>query len=1003
MIPIPSLGGVSLGATVLTVLVALVPAIVTWWTDRRLLARHDDPALPELIANRQRANVVAIAVSIALLLVFAGPRVAWGIPLLLAALAAAAYPFRTRLLGETWSFGRYLWHSALSLLGGFGFWIALIYAPLLVQQAIDLLGTSRLPWATVVAALIAAVLIAWETLYPRIWLRTHAARPLVDPVLTPRFDEIVRSAGTPRPSVYRVGPQGSRFVNAVALPSTSQPAVAMGDALLDLLDADEAAAIFAHEVAHFDHYTPRHIRRIQLINRLLILTGVSIPLIAALQGRGWAAWFGWVWPFAVITALVRRAAKSQQHETESDLRAATLCGDPEALVRGLVKLHLNARIPRRYAVDAERAATHPSLVRRIQAIRASAGGSPALEQLEAATVVRSSRAGSWVVIDDTRAYWLDGVPPGAAPELSSLREAASSYRAVNYADMVELRVEAAGDARSIKARTRTGETWSVPIAREDVGRVQAALDVVDLRLGKVGPGPTAATPKFIAIVAGAIAIIAGQMGVVFVPIALALWKAGPAAMAALGAMSIARATLGAFESALWFDETIVNFGLVALAAIGLAALYTARRMLRASDAPAHVRLTMGVLVALAVLVAGALVWRTARTGASVVGASLLGTLATVLTGLAAALFTVHARWSRPAAFTGIVGAAALATLSIDRTAWTLRHALVESEAQATQDVQMDVGATAHQLRVSPTGTHFMATRVSMSRQSSTVILLGRIGGAVRELPAVSGEFVDSTRVLLLDVLDDAIELRLQHVDSVGGAEWVDTLARAELVDPRLLVDRDSNSWVLKGQDQNDDHTVVLVGKIGQKGSMRRVPLPDSVAIIGEPIVFGGASAILIPAYGGLGGEYTLSPFAFLRGDALRSELYRVVDGKSTRIASLRGYPQCGEPARGVVACAARHLRGTSLYTIDAAGNAVEVAQLRGHELAVMALGPGLRASSMAVDRSVVDIDLAARRLTRISLPPNTAYATEVRTGPGFIVTLANGENRRATITRYRTR
>jgi Zn-dependent protease with chaperone function len=71
-------------------------------------------------------------------------------------------------------------------------------------------------------------------------------------------------------------------------------------------------------------------------------------------------------------ALGRRAAKSQQHETESDLRAAALCGDPEALVRGLVKLHLHARIPRRYDVDIERAASHPSLVRRIQAIRAGA-------------------------------------------------------------------------------------------------------------------------------------------------------------------------------------------------------------------------------------------------------------------------------------------------------------------------------------------------------------------------------------------------------------------------------------------------------------------------------------------------------------------------------------------------------------------------------------------------------------------------------------------------------
>ena len=59
------------------------------------------------------------------------------------------------------------------------------------------------------------------------------------------------------PQVYRVGPQGSRFVNAVALPSVRRPSVAMGNALLDSLEPDETAAIFAHEAAHFDHFTPR--------------------------------------------------------------------------------------------------------------------------------------------------------------------------------------------------------------------------------------------------------------------------------------------------------------------------------------------------------------------------------------------------------------------------------------------------------------------------------------------------------------------------------------------------------------------------------------------------------------------------------------------------------------------------------------------------------------------------------------------------------------------------
>ena len=47
-----------------------------------------------------------------------------------------------------------------------------------------------------VAAIVAALLFAWEAWYPRIWLWAHAGEPLESAELTPRFDEIVRRAGT---------------------------------------------------------------------------------------------------------------------------------------------------------------------------------------------------------------------------------------------------------------------------------------------------------------------------------------------------------------------------------------------------------------------------------------------------------------------------------------------------------------------------------------------------------------------------------------------------------------------------------------------------------------------------------------------------------------------------------------------------------------------------------------------------------------------------------------
>ena len=113
------------------------------------------------------------------MVVLGGSNAAWGIPLLVVLLIARAYPLRTRLLGESWGFGAYLWHSILSIVGGFGFWIALIYAPFLVQTLLDALGVQRLPIAIALAAAVGVVLVVWEatvSAHLAVDARCHTAR-----------------------------------------------------------------------------------------------------------------------------------------------------------------------------------------------------------------------------------------------------------------------------------------------------------------------------------------------------------------------------------------------------------------------------------------------------------------------------------------------------------------------------------------------------------------------------------------------------------------------------------------------------------------------------------------------------------------------------------------------------------------------------------------------------------------------------------------------------------
>jgi len=82
-------------------------------------------------------------------------------------------------------------------------------------------------------------------------------------------------------------------------------------------------------------------------------------------------------------------------------------------------------------------------------------------------------------LDDARAYWFAGVPEGTPLDVGALRNAASSYRAVAYTDLTELRSTADDTQRILRATDRSGQSWSISIYDSDVPTVQSALDVVD--------------------------------------------------------------------------------------------------------------------------------------------------------------------------------------------------------------------------------------------------------------------------------------------------------------------------------------------------------------------------------------------------------------------------------------------------------------------------------------------------------------------------------------------
>ena len=356
------------------------------------------------------------------------------------------------------------------------------------------------------------------------------------------------------------------------------------------------------------------------------------------------------------------------------------------------------------------------------------------------------------------------------------------------------------------------------------------------------------------------------------------------------------------------------------------------------------------------------------------GGPVAGAFATALFGLGAALFTVTARWSRPAGYAGLLAASVVTALSVDRRALALRHALTETTARATPRSETPLDGQAYSLRVSPDGSHFLAlvTAYRPGVRARPHLVTGSVGGPPREVAGGDAEFADNGRLLAVAAVDQGVELRLESADS-SGVVWADTLADASMTDPRLTINRDQGTWTVLGGDTDNDRTAVFTGRIGEKGGALRSSIPDTIPMSGEPIVFDDGATLIVPTYRSLvaarrSPALSLWTLPFLGVDMPAMELWRVHGDSVRSLTSVRGTPQCGEPVS---------------------------------EFRMATVGPGLRVASSTLDRGVVAIDLAAKRLTRIDLPPNGPFAGEVRAGPGWAVTLEYGRNQKSVVRAYR--
>ncbi|HET9371175.1 MAG TPA: M48 family metallopeptidase [Vicinamibacterales bacterium] len=763
---------------IVPVLIALVPAVVRLWSGRTLVAHLDDPALPErtYAAARQGALVVAFAAAL-IIIGFPGHAI-WAVPFMLVARMAAGYPARRALLDESWSLGAYLWFY-LRLIGAWwGFWIALAFLPTIANRE----GVTG--WT--IAGIGAALLFAWNHRFGDVLRFLMSTRPVESPALLRRFEALADAAGLPQPWFDQVDLRGGVLANAVALPSLRRSAVVFTETLLDRLEPDEAAAVCAHELAHLEYYARSRLTRLYWAWVALIGIGAVLSPVLRQWQPAWVDAARMIWPFALAAVLVVVARHRQQNETASDLRALALTGDAEALIGGLTKLHTIARVPRRWNAEAERQATHPSLARRIQAIRRAAGAAPA--SIETARRFESSRdARLAATFDRGHLVW----------------HGANGDERIAYETIQEGRVEISRGAPRLIAVASDGRRRELWLRAEDVRAVQQALDVIDTRFSAVtGTTRTAAAFSRVAVAITAIAALMASHLVLLALALVALARPVTPIVAASGAAALVSGVLAWRDR----DAALTMFAgdngaaavLLPLAGVLLLLLAFMRRAEPVPNWIARAAPWFAVLVLPIVLApfAGATnvfaLHQAARAWPAVVALPIAAAVLNLFRGARAGTLAAASSVVIAAATAFLGSTAALDLFSNDPLRASAAPAAF-AEVDDSEIGRVTVPFAPTSIRLSPDARALLL--IADQDDPSNVAFAGRVGAPFTRVDAADGVFVDDRRLVLMTRHETHARVSLLDLETMTPA-WITEVP--EIGWARLSLDRAGDRWSLLG-------------------------------------------------------------------------------------------------------------------------------------------------------------------------------------------------------------
>jgi Zn-dependent protease with chaperone function len=273
------------------------------------------------------------------------------------------HPVSVQMRGTTWTWSERLRQA---------FWgPALVWLPLLFGWAfIDALTHKSSAREVVlwIAAAVVGFLVALDG-RNRAW--NLKPRALTVGELRDRIFALAAKAGMQLSQIFLLPLAQSREANALINVKTR--VVLLTDHLLHSLSKREVDAIVAHELGHLRKPSPGKILD-GLLGVLVCLTWGSVFAAGmyATEFRWWSA----VPLVSVLCLVVVSTWRSRRWERIADAEAVTLTGDAEALITALLAIAKLNGHPLRWSRWEEHVITHPSTLRRIEAIARQGGVSP---------------------------------------------------------------------------------------------------------------------------------------------------------------------------------------------------------------------------------------------------------------------------------------------------------------------------------------------------------------------------------------------------------------------------------------------------------------------------------------------------------------------------------------------------------------------------------------------------------------------------------------------------